>query len=282
LQFFKYLHPDRPDVLENLKIRYTQAFALNDPFESFPGIVQESKEWYWEKFTEIIYQEIEKFGIQSPSKRKQYFRVRKKEFGNFYYCYTDEKWLFEQAQSVALMDSAVQGYLSLSTTNSNILMWSHYAHNHRGYVLGFKRDHSYFDYATIKIKYSDNRPWINPVQSEQDASLFYTKSTDWAYEQEFRKSMAFVEAVQLENGNGLLPFPDKTPDPTDPALTEVKLFDFPADSIKSVILGWKSHQDLENKIREALKKHRMEYVEIFKAVPHKFKYEMEILPFNKT
>ncbi len=176
LEFFKYLHPERTDVLENLKIRFTQAFALNDPFESFPGIIQESKEWYWKRFIEIVNSEMERIDIQSLSKRKQYFRERKKEFANFYRCHTDEEWLFEQAKSIALMDSVIQGYLSLSATNRNTLMWSHYAHNHKGYVLGFDSNHSFFSYGTIKIDYSETRPGSILLRQDRMQPYFIPKA----------------------------------------------------------------------------------------------------------
>ncbi len=94
--------------------------------------------------------------------------------------------------------------------------------------------------------------------------------------------MAFVEAIKLQNGHTLLPFPDRVPDPSDPAATEIKLFDFPANSINSVILGWKSEPELEKIIRKCLKKHKIQHVQLFKAIPHKFKFEMEILPITET
>src|SRR5260370_37668198 len=37
---YKYLHPDRLDVLKNGLIRFTQAAALNDPFESTPCLIE--------------------------------------------------------------------------------------------------------------------------------------------------------------------------------------------------------------------------------------------------
>ena len=276
MEFYKYLHPDRIDVLETLKIRFTQAFALNDPFESFPGIVQKNKEWYREKFSNVIRDELENLDFNNSTKRKQYIRARKKDFRNYYRCYTDEKWLFEQAKSIALLDSVVQGYLSLSETSKNILMWSHYAHNHKGYVLGFNANHNYFSYGIKKIEYSDTRPWHNPTQSEQDAQLFYTKSTDWAYEKEYRKSMAFIEPIKLENGHTFLPFPNQAPDPNDKKLTEVKLFDYPADLITSVILGWKSDSILKDKVITALERNNISNVKLYKTVPHKYRYEMEV------
>ena len=38
--FYKYLPPARVDVLQDLRIRYTQISALNDPFESPRGTPQ--------------------------------------------------------------------------------------------------------------------------------------------------------------------------------------------------------------------------------------------------
>ena len=41
---YKYLCPERVDVLQNLRIRFTQVSALNDPFESFPGVMLAGRE----------------------------------------------------------------------------------------------------------------------------------------------------------------------------------------------------------------------------------------------
>lgn len=274
--YYKYLRPERIDVIENLKIRFTQASALNDPFESFPAIVQKSKEWYKKKFLAKVHREADKYNFRSLVKRKQYIRARKKDFDNFYECYTDEKWLFEQTQSMILMDSLTQGYLSMSSTNSSILMWSHYANNHEGYIIGFDPKHSFFQYGVSKVQYSNERPFLDPTQSKQDASLFYTKSKDWKYEEEYRKSIGFIEAVRLENGNTFLPFPDELPDSNDKKYTEVRLFSFPKESIKSVTFGWRTKEPLKRQIIAAIAAHSLGEVKIFEAKPHKFKYEMQI------
>ncbi|EIK0848312.1 DUF2971 domain-containing protein [Vibrio parahaemolyticus] len=137
MEYFKYLSPQRLDVLSNLKIRYTQAIALNDPFEVFPAIIDKDKEWYFKNFLMRIESEADQIDFKSAVKRKQFIRARKKDFPNFYRCYTDEQWLLEQAFSIVMRDALIQGYLSLSKTNKNILMWSHYAQNHEGFVLGF-------------------------------------------------------------------------------------------------------------------------------------------------
>lgn len=136
----------------------------------------------------------------------------------------------------------------------------------------------------MKVEYKDKRPFLDPTQPKQDASLFYTKSIDWGYEEEYRKSIGFVDPIQLENGNTLLPFPEEAPSKNDPSLYDVRLFDFPKECISSIIVGWKSAPGLRERIREQLERHGVGGVKMYKAFPHKFKYEMvvqEIHELNK-
>ena len=52
MRIFKYLSPERVDVLENQVLRFTQATYLNDPFEHLPFISQLVDEAYTEKIYE--------------------------------------------------------------------------------------------------------------------------------------------------------------------------------------------------------------------------------------
>ena len=40
MRIYKYLSPERVDVLENQMLRFTQANYLNDPFEHLPFVSQ--------------------------------------------------------------------------------------------------------------------------------------------------------------------------------------------------------------------------------------------------
>lgn len=119
---YKYLPPERVDIIQNLKIRFTQVSALNDPFESLPGVIEKDRDWYWKKFSVRVEREIQQRQIKGESKKKQYKRARKKEFDNFHKCYTDRKWLLELSEEVQKMSDTVHGCLSLSRTPNNILM----------------------------------------------------------------------------------------------------------------------------------------------------------------
>ncbi len=89
--------------------------------------------------------------------------------------------------------------LSLSSTNSNLLMWGHYAKNHTGIAIGFDTSYKFFR-NVIKIKYKKEQPrlgksLINDLTLESPKALeelrlfFHTKSFDWRYEQEYRCEM---------------------------------------------------------------------------------------------
>lgn len=276
--YYKYLTPERIDVLENFKIRFTQVSAFNDPFESLPAIIQKNKEWYWSRFKQIVNDEIRELGITRESKKIHYFRGRKKDFPNWHWCYSDENWLKKLSEQVQTISAGTTGCLSLSATEKNILIWSHYSQNHEGFVIGFDGNHEYFGQKVHKIRYSDTRPYHDPTRSSNSAEIFHTKSKDWEYEQEYRKCEALTEGFTLENGNMFSPYSDENKENTDK--NKIFLFDYPKDSISSIILGWKSNECLKKSILEIIKNHNLKGVQLLRASPHKFKYEMEITKEN--
>lgn len=90
------------------------------------------------------------------------------------------------------------GILSLSEVNDNILMWSHYAQQHRGLCVELPRVAENMlakNECTLPVRYSVKKPIISvneqvlgdeSLKKEIKRSLVYTKSADWAYEREWR------------------------------------------------------------------------------------------------
>jgi hypothetical protein len=86
---------------------------------------------------------------------------------------------------------SVAGVYSLSEVNNNILMWSHYANQHKGFVVGLwsevlmqMNEFVHLDY----INYTIDFPLIKGG-SEIDEIFykkFFYKSQDWHYEKEWR------------------------------------------------------------------------------------------------
>jgi Protein of unknown function (DUF2971) len=123
--------------------------------------------------------------------------------------------LSEAAQDQAAYKSlkekfASSGILSLSELGDNILMWSHYAQQHKGICIEFERNSSNFlgnQLYTLPVRYSIKAPIINAKsyrhatkdeQNEMELSLVLTKASDWTYEREWR-------AIKIELADSIQP-----------------------------------------------------------------------------
>lgn len=83
------------------------------------------------------------------------------------------------------------GLYSLAETPRSLLMWAHYAAEHKGICLQFylPEDLSLFKGA-LPVVYSENFPVVNMLETtdREQAALraFLTKSLEWKYEEEWR------------------------------------------------------------------------------------------------
>src|SRR5690606_51795 len=83
------------------------------------------------------------------------------------------------------------GIACFSEKWDSILMWTHYADNHRGYCIGFDEKMLRISQLFEKIKrveYSQNYPGLDPLNKHKkiDELKYFIKSLDWEYEKEFR------------------------------------------------------------------------------------------------
>jgi hypothetical protein len=126
-------------------------------------------------------------------------------------------------------------------------MWAHYASSHSGYVIEFDNTHPFFSensnepdvlWRLQKIVYTQERP--KTVVSELDfVKILLTKSLSWEYEREWRVIKPLNDADRILPGN---PLP-------------IHLFDFPPQSIRSVILGKRMPKPTQLWFHEKIKLH---------------------------
>ncbi len=81
------------------------------------------------------------------------------------------------------MDERYRVYC-LTTKPACPLMWAHYADHHRGVCLEINVHHGDLC-AAIQVQYREKYPAFR-LDDHQDLSPFYTKSSDWQYEEEYR------------------------------------------------------------------------------------------------
>ena len=112
-------------------------------------------------------------------------------------------WNFFRKDIARLVATDI-GICCLTTSNTNILMWSHYASDHRGYCLEFSAsDSTPFFGEAQKVSYSKDFPTVNIFSTPRDSQvdlIFLTKFEGWRYEEEYR-------IVDHQLGAGLRSYP---------------------------------------------------------------------------
>lgn len=160
------------------------------------------------------------------------------------------------------------GVLSLSSICDNLLMWTHYAGDGAGYVIGFDLSHPFFDQRRSAddllrhiraVKYTEDRPHITltdfvleDLANNDRKAIFldtfmFTKSNAWSYEAEWR--MVF----ELKDADVVL------------AEKDTYLFRIPDECIKQIIIGYQASNDLETALVEYAKSGRFNNLSLFKA-----------------
>ncbi len=133
--------------------------------------------------------------------------------------------------------------LSLTEKKNNLLMWAHYAQQHKGMVIGFNSDHEFFnkklnpsdDFRHLrKVSYEQERPTVRFGEDDDFSRILLTKSIEWAYEDEWRMilPMQMAEEVFIHQGE------------------KVHLFPFPPDAVVEIILGARIPDNTRKRVRE--------------------------------
>lgn len=170
-------------VFDNNELKYQYPIYFNDPYDCLCTI-----DLNFEKFLKKDFENFINLKINSSEwfeNRKRYLLELRKKFNHTEYVKEFREWV------------AVTCY---NNAPLNILMWSHYAHNHKGFMLEFryKKIQNNFKNLPMPVIYTDEYPKINVpwnlknLAEEKDripefiVKQLLTKSKVWEYENEFR------------------------------------------------------------------------------------------------
>jgi hypothetical protein len=248
MSLYKYVPPARLDVLRNLRIRFTQPGAQNDPFELRPVV---------DRFRR---REVARHALAKPLSEewdRQFSDKILKQFGSQFVNEVERihpGYLASKKEAALAMADAesdhgaleliVQhlnalGIFSLSEVPDDLLMWAHYAANHTGFVLEFDGEHTWFwaqrpeedDCGTLKkVSYADEPSSLYLAELKAH-EVFYTKGKKWEYEREWRIIRPLAESsMSLNEG--------------------VFLFDVPATAITGVIAGLRTSSESLQELRK--------------------------------
>lgn len=273
--------PARVEFFDNFLLRATGKHSLNDPFE-----VNASTDYLIDLYLEIgdgrfglDRDEILKFISEQPK------QGRWAELGLPFY--TD------------------YGIISLTETKDNLLMWSHYADEHNGFVVEFDSRHEFF---TSKF-HSENNPCLGKAsrvlyRKERLCNLgeylmepFFHKSDEWAYEKESRLILSFQDADKILVPNdkaedlikargyfkqeNLQKFSNRLDVIEDPMYPNnlhehseiLFMFEVPKDSIKSITFGCRASEEFINEATSKLKQQGLN-IAVQKAVMDRYDYRL--------
>lgn len=276
---YKYLHPDRVDILKNCLIRYTPSQAFNDPFEVKPYISKisekaDGKAMLEENLPELIRKVYNDFPLELRMfmQYDQFYELAKNEIGE------KSDLLLERIESftpmvremLATKLTELLGILSLTERADNLLMWAHYAVSHEGFVIGFDATHPYFNDKKSpddelrhlrKVEYRETRPAL-PMIELSGEDVLMVKSTQWEYEQEWRIIRPLEDADRIIQNQ---PYP-------------VHLFQFPAAAVREVIFGCRMLEENKGCIIASLKSTSFQHVQISQAEPDEIEFRMKFHP----
>lgn len=192
---YKYM-PFIEDYLDNPTIKISQTILLNDPFEV--QNVKDVSELVKSKYTDKNHESVLTI-YPSISKEKAMDILSKGPIATI-------------RQS---------GVFSLSESNRSLLMWAHYADQHRGVVIGYNDDliveknnikvpeRMVYKPNPIKINYDTirfdedeveiNNDSIRTIISSLAMKMLITKSDEWLYEKEHRCiiPLAMVDEIKF-------------------------------------------------------------------------------------
>jgi len=159
--------------------------------------------------------------------------------------------------------SQLAGVLCFSENADNTLMWSHYAQDHKGYVVGLDSTHHAFHTVSLepgrpgtltKVIYSDRRHRIGHTLDDADfgdVSYLFIKSLDWTYEAEWRLILPLTFGRKVGS---------------------VVVYDFPPEAIREVIIGYRASPELRQKITALKEKHPL--IQVKQARPSSVTFQM--------
>ena len=235
---YKYCPPQRMDILTKLQIRFTQPGDLNDPVENIARFSRLRTSW-----PQFVQQAKGLFpGFRSPDG----------DFEGFL------KWLKPSQRDVVqrrLLQMGwdlCRGVLSLSSSQNNELMWTHYAESHRGFVIGFDKDSPLIRHSGTlgRVKYAPTMPKVEYLEDISLTSLIFTKLSKWSYEKEWRV------VVSLEG---------RKRHRKSPRGYEIWLQRIPPTAIASITLGERMEAGQLRKISRILSRPHFSHVRVYTA-----------------
>jgi len=246
---YRHLHGQHREwtrrILADSVLHFSSPSTFNDPFDCK---IHYSTSFSGEEFKQ---QHLERIKKCMPDLNREQRRAKATHDMR---AMKPDKFLSDMTSGLQTSVNGV-GVLSLSATDRNILLWSHYAAGHSGLCLKFEaKDQIPFFGRALPVNYVSSYPDISITSSvdEQIDAFILTKATDWCYEREYR-------IIDHDHGHG-----DKV---------------FPAELLTSIIFGARMAADDKRAVVEWASKRRC-HTELLEASVASGSFSLEIRPYE--
>lgn len=277
-EVFKYVPPERIDILESKRVCFSKKEQLNDTFEfelkfKVAGGYNEDLDFFIEEYflSQIESPNMKKLlSYQASMEKKLNKKLTTKEYMLHLANSNSEvkKIINEELNGMnedyikAVKDNVC--VLSLTHSYNSNYMWGHYASSSKGFMIGFDKENEFFNKKNSKndlirelkdVIYSDETPVLyinNDLNDNKKIShyMFHHKHTDHKQEMECR-IVDIINNANFITGNGF------------------HLFDLPKGLITSVTFGHNMSIDNEAEIRNLIENDDyFDGVTMYKAIPN--------------
>lgn len=250
LRLFKYVPPERIDILENEKIAFTPPDRFKDPFEFRLGITRSTAR---SQLKELIVQAELRAELTIPGYKELSSRQRRKGRKEMFKLQQVTEQFQKSFQNTVQTFSWPLGILCLCESNDSNLMWYHYADGHKGFVIELDCKHE----SIIRL----GKPWeVDYVEkppvfdhTKPTPEIFRFKPSYLKYEAERRILRPLSEFVAEKNKDGL----------------PLYFWQLPRASLKAVYIGHRMEAKARSRIIELLNGHQAQK---FDVVPSRKDY----------
>lgn len=199
--------------------RFSKRSAFNDPFDSYVDILNPTPNELYKTLTDIN---------TNVSISFRDTHIQNGAFTIHGYEYMDRL----RNNITNTLDRI--GIYCLTSKSTNMVMWSHYANEHKGICIEYKPN----TITAWKVQYSDVYPtlnlmdWVgNNITNNDIITAINTKLNDWSYEYEYRRILTNNKGLDLVNEND-----------------SGKNFQYYTGQIQSIIFGVKTPFNIKHKI----------------------------------
>lgn len=235
------------DIILEGKVWASCPQNFNDPYECLPSFQKcrnrSQNDAYLEEACARNRRQLNRRLKRCAGSKIAHYRLTQKDREEF-----EERW----RQSLRKL-----GVVCFSGDPNNILMWSHYANNHRGLALEVLLDED--DARLFEVEYTSDRI-VCPLFRKEEGRLHEIRDVlkrkfhDWRYEREYR---LLHDIQEMRNrGNG-------------------ELAQIPKQSIKKILLGAKASPALEDSLRKMLSDNELN-IPIIKVKLDPLKYRVNV------